>query len=122
MRPTKSAYACGKKHLEDLGRKIDGSVMWRNCRLNHNSELQDFTISVTELYQNDCILRQIVEGVSQGNASGGMLINTKKEWNYLHLPRVIIGDGEGTSMGPRVVSFASVGAETKVLASFASGI
>ena len=68
------------------------------------------------------MLRQTAECVSQGKATEGTLINTKKEWNYIHLPRVIIGDGEGTSMGPRVVSFASVGAETKVLASFLSAI
>ena len=83
-----------KKHLEVLDRKIDASVMWRHCRLDHDSELQDFTILVTGLYRNDCMLRQIAEGVSQGNAPEGTSINTKKEWNYIHLPRVIIDDGE----------------------------
>ena len=68
--------------------------MWRHCRLDHNSELQDFTMSVTGLYRNDCMLRQIAEGVSEDNAPEGTLINTKKEWNYIHLPRVIIDDGE----------------------------
>ena len=68
--------------------------MWRQCRLDHNSELQDFTVTVTRLYQNDCMLRQIVEGVSQDNALEGALINTKKEWNYIHLPRGFIDDGE----------------------------
>ena len=91
---SKNAYTRGKKHLEDLDRKIDASVMWRHCRLDHNSELQDFTMSVTGLYRNDCMLRQIAEGVSQDNAPEGTLINTKKEWNYIHLPRVIIDDGE----------------------------
>ena len=40
------------------------------------------------------MLRQIAEGVSQDNAPKETLINTKKEWNYIHIPRVIIDDGE----------------------------
>ena len=44
---SKNAYTHGKKHLEDLDRKIDASVMWRHCRLDYNSELQDFIVSVT---------------------------------------------------------------------------
>ena len=46
----------------------------------NNSELQDFTMSVTGMYQNDCMLRQIADGVSQDNAPEGPLLNTKKEW------------------------------------------
>ena len=68
--------------------------MWRYCRLDHNSELKYFTMSITGLYRNDCMLRQIAEDVSQGNAPVGTLINTKKEWNCIHLPRFIIDDGE----------------------------
>ena len=96
---SKNAYTCVKKHLEDLDRKINASVMWRQCRLDHNSELQDFTVTVTRLYQNDCMLRQIVEGVSQDNALEGALINTKKEWNCIHLPRGFIDDGERDQYG-----------------------
>ena len=68
------------------------------------------------------MLRQIAEHVSQDNAPKGTLINTKKEWNYIHLPRVIIDDDERANMGPAVVSFASTCAKTKALASFASAI
>ena len=49
------------------------------------------------------------------------MINTKKksEWNRIHLPRVNIDDGK---RDPTEVNLASAGAETKVLATFASGI
>ena len=50
-------------------------------------------MSVNALFRYDCMLGQIT-GVSQGNASKGTLINTKKEYNYIHLPSVIIDDGE----------------------------
>ena len=56
-----NGYTRGKKHLDDLDRKIDASVMWLHCRLDHDSELQNFTMSVTGLHPNDCMLRQITE-------------------------------------------------------------
>ena len=56
-------------------------------------------MSVTGLYRNDCMLRQITEGVSQDNASEGTLINTKKEWNYIHLSKVIIDNTERDQYG-----------------------
>ena len=49
-------------------------------------------MSVTRFYQNDCMLRQIAEGVLQDNAPEGTLINTKKEWNYIQLPSGIIDE------------------------------
>ena len=72
-------------------------------------------MSVTELYQNYCI---IPEGVSQPNAHAGKLVKTKKEWNYIHLPRVIIDDGERDQNGSLVLPQQV----QKVLTSFASGI
>ena len=98
-----------EKASEDLDRKIDASVLLRHCRLDHNSELQDFTMSVTGLYRNDCILRQIAEGVS-------LLKRNVTVSTFLGLMV------RGTNMGPVVVSFASVRAETKVFASLVSGI
>ena len=66
---------------------------------NHNSELQDFSMSATGLYRNGCMLKQIAEVVSKGNAPEGTLINTKKKWNYIHLQRMIINDGERDQYG-----------------------
>ena len=68
------------------------------CRLDHNSELQDFTMLVAGLYQYYCMLRQIA-GVSQDNAPKGRLINSMREWNHIHLPRVIIDDAERDQYG-----------------------
>ena len=48
----------------------------QHYRLDHNSELQDFTMSVTGLYRNDCMLRQIAKGVSQSNTPMERLINS----------------------------------------------
>ena len=56
-------------------------------------------MSVTGLYRNDFMLSQIAERVSQDNAPEGTLINTKKEWNHIQLPRVIIDDGERDQYG-----------------------
>ena len=56
-------------------------------------------MSVTGLYRNDCMLRQFAERVSKDNAPEGTLTNTKEEWNYIHLPRVIINDGERDQYG-----------------------
>ena len=77
-------------------------------------------MSVTGMYRNDCMLRQIAEGVSQDNAPEGTLINTKKEWNYIQgLSLMMV---KRTNMGPTEVSFALERAKTNVFASFASGI
>ena len=51
-------------------------------------------MSVTGVYGNDAMLRQIAESVRINRVAKGSLINTKKEWNYIKLPRVALDEGE----------------------------
>ena len=51
-------------------------------------------MSVSGVYGNDAMLRQIAESVRINRVAKGSLINTKKEWNYIKLPRVILDEGE----------------------------
>ena len=48
-----------------------------------DSEIQNFTMSVTGMYRRDAMLRQVSEAMALGNAKVGTIINTKKEWNYV---------------------------------------
>ena len=40
------------------------------------------------------MLRQVSEAVVLGNAKVRTKINTKKEWNYVQLPKVVVDNGE----------------------------
>ena len=46
------------------------------------------------MYKRDAMLRQVSEAVALGNARVRATINTKKEWNYVQLPKVVIDNGE----------------------------
>ena len=48
----------------------------------------------TGVYGNDAMLRQVAESVKINRVAKGSLINTKKEWNYVRLPRVVLDQGE----------------------------
>ena len=95
---SKNAFTRGKGHLDDFRRKSSDSVMWRHCRMGHNGEVQNFTMSTTGLYRNDAMLRQIAESVAQRNAAAGTLINSKSEWNFVQLPRIVLDTGDRNSL------------------------
>ena len=42
--PYRNAYSRGEEHLDKYHRKTKDSVMWRHCRLDHDSEIQNFTM------------------------------------------------------------------------------
>lgn len=90
---SRNAYTRGNEHTDDFVRRKSDSVMWRHCRIDHNSEVQNFTMSVKGQYRHDPMLRQIAESVSQRNAAPGTLINSKSEWNYVQLPRIVLDRG-----------------------------
>ena len=54
----------------------------------------NFTISVTGMYRRDAMPRQVSscypEMVALGFTSVETIINTKKEWNYVQLPKVVV--------------------------------
>ena len=46
------------------------------------------------MYRSDAMLRKVSEAVALCNTKVGTIINTKKEWNYVQLPKVVVGNGE----------------------------
>ena len=92
--PYRNAYSQREEHLDKYHRKTKDSVMWRHCRLDHDSEIQNFTMSVTGMYRRDAMLRQVSEAVALGNAKVGTIISTKKDWNYTQLSKVVIYNRE----------------------------
>ena len=83
-----NAYSRGKEHLQDLSNKRSISVMMRHSTEKHGGQVPEFKMSVTGTYSNDAMLRQISEAVRIRTTSINQLVNSKDEWNYLHLPSV----------------------------------
>ena len=77
--------------LENRDKK---SALWRHRVEKHGKERQEFKMSVTGVYGNDAMLRQVAERVRINRMGKGSLINTKNEWNYEKLPRVVLDQGE----------------------------
>ena len=44
------------------------------------------------------MMRQIAESVAQRNAAAGTLINSKSEWNFVQLPRIVLDTGDRNSL------------------------
>ena len=51
-------------------------------------------MSMTGVYGNDAMLRQVADSVRINRVAKGSLINTKKDWNYVKLPRVVLDQGK----------------------------
>ncbi|KAL9956524.1 hypothetical protein ACROYT_G038010 [Oculina patagonica] len=90
----RNAYTRGIELTEGLENQDEKSALWKHCVEKHEKERQEFKMSVTGMYGNDAILRQIAESVRINRVAKGSLINTKKEWNYVKLPRVALDEGE----------------------------
>ena len=60
----------------------------------HGKERQEFKMSMTGVYGTEAMLRQVAKSVRINRVAKGSLINTKKEWNYVKLPRVVLDQGE----------------------------
>ena len=71
-------YSRGEEHLDEYRRKTKDSVLWRHCRLDHDIEIQHFTMSVTGMYRRDAMLRQVSKAAALGNANVGTISNTKR--------------------------------------------
>ena len=70
---SRSAYTRGKEHEKSLSNKEERSALWKHCKEKHNNEMQRFQMSVTGLYRNDAMLRQISEGVRIEKVPGDSL-------------------------------------------------
>ena len=83
------------------------SVLWRHCRLDHDSEIQNFTIKVTGMYRRDAMLRQVSEAVALGNAKVGTRVelcstaeSCNRQWRRLNFWNAVISSS--SSLGPSV--------------------
>ena len=83
----RNAYTRGKEHLNDLERESERSVLMRHAEEDHEGMLPEYTMSVTGVFANDAMMRQISESV-QITKNG--TINNKTEWNHLKIPRAVI--------------------------------
>ena len=90
----RNAYRRGTEHVEGLENRDEKSALWRHCVDKHGKERQEFKMSMTGVYGNDAMLREVVESTRINQVAKGPLINTKKEWNYVKLPRVVLDQGE----------------------------
>jgi hypothetical protein len=67
-------------------------VLWRHCEEKHDTEVQEFRMNVTGMYNNESMARQIAEIVRISKVPEGKLINTREEWNFFQLPRAVVED------------------------------
>ena len=65
--------------MDEYRRKTKDSVLWRHCKLDHDSKIHNFTMTLTGMHIRYAMLRQISEAEALGNAKAGTIINTKKE-------------------------------------------
>ena len=77
-----------------LENRDEKSALWRHCVEDHEKERQELKMSVAGVYGNDAMLRHVAESVRINRVAKGSLVNTKKEWNYVKLPRVVLDQGE----------------------------
>lgn len=85
-----NGYKRGKEHQELLKNKNKDSILWKHCVEQHGGEMQKFKMDITGSYENDAMLRQIVEGVRIENTKTERLMNERSEWNVARLPKAKI--------------------------------
>ena len=90
----RNAHTRGTEHAGNLENRDEKSALWRHCVEKQGKERQEFKMSVTGVYGNDAMLRQVAESVRINRVAKGSLINTKKEWNYVKRSRVVLDQGE----------------------------
>ena len=84
----RSAYSRGKEHFRTMEQEEEGFVMCRHANEKHEGAVPWFTMTVTGVFHNDALLRQITESLFINKVAAGKLINNKTEWNHVSLPRV----------------------------------
>ena len=57
----RNAYTRGNEHVEYMEKGEEKSTLWMHCVEKHNVEKQEFKMSVTEVYGNNSMLRQIAD-------------------------------------------------------------
>ena len=78
--------------MRDFINKSKDSVMLRHVTEKHINDVTEskFKMRVTETYGDDCLLRQVAEGVKINRTPDDKLINNKSEFNQARLPRTVV--------------------------------
>ena len=75
-----NGYTRGVEHLGNLAaRNADQSPLWRHCVDEHRGEVQTFEMSITGVYRNEAMIRQITEAVQIENTDTNILMNDRAE-------------------------------------------
>ena len=88
---SRSAYSRGMEHLQSAETSEERSAMLRHATSRHQAP-PNFKMNITGVFRDDAMLRQITESVNIRNTPSDELLNTKKEWNYVSIPRAAITD------------------------------
>ena len=83
---SRTTYSRASEHMADYEAKRESSVLWRHCRERHGGQEQTFQISVRKVFHRDPTLRQITESLDIRWEAP--IMNSKSEWNCLHLPQL----------------------------------
>ena len=88
-----NAHHRGRQHADRLGKKSDGSVLWKHVRGKHATADPPpvFSMKVTEVFTSDALLRQVEEGNIINKVSGECM---NSEWNYKSILRIDCFYGE----------------------------
>ena len=89
---SRTSYLRGTEHLTDFQHKREKSIMWKHCQSKHQGNTRSirFRMDVVGVYHQDPMKRQIAEAVRIQTTPQNHLINDKKEYNYIQLPRASI--------------------------------
>jgi hypothetical protein len=87
---SQNAYTRGKKHLDELDGRLASSKMWQHTIRKHDGVIPDFQMSVTGVYGEDCMLRQVAEGVKINKAGLATLMNDRSEWGLNRVPQLTV--------------------------------
>ena len=85
----RNANCRGKEHMTDYENKRDNSVMLRHTQSRHPNDTDDTTykMTVTQIYTNKCMDRQLSEAIHIKKIPNNDRINTKIEFRHHKLPR-----------------------------------
>ena len=64
--------------------------MWKHCCDRHERNEVSFVMNVTGFFRDDTMLGKITESVLINKVDEVKLINSKSEWNYVRIRRVVV--------------------------------
>ena len=79
----------GKEHLNDYETNKDSSIMLRHIQTHHRHDEHrpNFTMTITQIYNNKCMDRQLSEAIQINNVPDEDKINNKTEYIQHIFPR-----------------------------------